>query len=346
MPGVSDAAGAAERNICRVCTGFQDPRSFSDPRPAARRVLTLLPERDVAQPGQSAAFGRRKPSVRIRPSRLTAQSCQSPWRRRGTVSPPLGHSVDFELVAADHEVGVHGRLVDAARVALVGGERGCPVDGLQDGRADRDVRGRVLVEQRVVEHEPGRRRPGSDRRRAPPRRVVAAPSSVAMCVRMTSSPDEARTSTARPAFEADLEVAHDRPLRSAAAASSARVPSVRRASGVVKTSSVGMFAMCSMPADVSSAVCQTRTRGGGRSSGRFPAPGSAADRKRRSFRAAARAARLPMWCAPGGGGVGFVEPHRGGDGGPEALDVGLAEDRARPAFVREGRRSSSWRGRR
>ncbi len=37
--------------------------------------------------------------------------------------------------------------------------------------------------------------------------------------------------------------------------------------------------------------------------------------------------------APGGDGIGLVEPHRLSDGAPEPLDVGLAEDRARPAFV-------------
>ena len=39
---------------------------------------------------------------------------------------------------------------------------------------------------------------------------------------------------------------------------------------------------------------------------------------------------------PGGDRIGAVESRRGGDGIPQALEVGLTEDRARPALVRSG----------
>src|SRR5450759_311521 len=56
-------------------------------------------------------------------------------------------SVDLHLRAADHEVGVDGRDVQAAGSILF-------VDGERKTAAEGDVAGRVLVEQRVEECEP------------------------------------------------------------------------------------------------------------------------------------------------------------------------------------------------
>ena len=52
--------------------------SLTNSKLPARCAYTSRRERDVAQPGQSAAFGRRKPSVRIRPSRLELGEPVSP----------------------------------------------------------------------------------------------------------------------------------------------------------------------------------------------------------------------------------------------------------------------------
>ena len=178
-------------------------------------------------------------------------------RSIGTALTRRADAVHLELVAADHEVGVDRRVVDAARVPLVGASISCGGrNHLGEAVADRDVRRRVLVEERVVEDEAGL--PTADARSTSatsPRR--AAPSSVATCVCIRLSPDSRAHLDRAAAFEADLEAVARSCPGSAAAASSA--PCRRRAAhpGSVNTSSVGMFGTCRMPLDTMLAASQT-----------------------------------------------------------------------------------------
>ena len=144
-------------------------------------------------------------------------------------------------------------------------------------------------------------------------------------------PDLDRT----PAGEADLEAADDRPLELERAASTRTVPSTRRASGAANTSSVGMFATCSIPCDSSRAAVPDRARSAARPSGRCPARGSGA-RRTPLVQAAARRARSAMCSRQAATGSGSSRRTAVADRLPEPLDVGLAEDGPRPALVREG----------
>ena len=72
-------------------------------------------------------------------------------------------------------------------------------------------------------------------------------------------------------------------------------PSARRQSGLVKTSSVGMFGMCSMPASVrirAQVQCASGTSPTVRS---VPGPLKRTASKERSFRSSARACRREAW---------------------------------------------------
>ena len=136
------------------------------------------------------------------------------------------------------------------------------------------------------------------------------------------------------ALEADPQPADDRALELRADRSRATVPSTRLASGVVKTSSVGMFATCSIPLrDVE-----------GREPGRV---GQEPDRQVGARAAVAQGVEPALVQArrrgatssrdvllPGRDRVGLVEPDRGRDRLPEPVDVGLAEHAcvAQPSF--------------
>ena len=73
---------------------------------------------------------------------------------------------------------------------------------------------------------------------------------------MTSSPLEAFTSIARPPSKRTSSSRTMFPWICNGSVDRT-VPSVRRQSGVVKTSSVGMFATCLIPIDSSSAACHS-----------------------------------------------------------------------------------------
>ena len=128
-----------------------------------------------------------------------------------------------------------------------------PLDRLQDRCAERDVRRRVLVVERVVEDEAGL----ADRRVAVDERDLAEPGRTFVGRHVRAHDVLARAGLhldGAAAFEPDLEIAHDVPL-DLQRQRRADVPSTRRESGVVKTSSVGMFATWSMPFEWSSAAC-------------------------------------------------------------------------------------------
>ena len=106
--------------------------------------------------------------------------------------------------------------------------------------------------------------------------------------------------------------------------------------GVVKTSSVGMFGTWRWPHTVSVAAARP-ARALEQADGEVRAGAAEPDR----VEAALVERRGPRGEAggvlrPGGDRVGLVEAHRAGDRVPEPLDVGLAEDRARPALGRAG----------
>ena len=106
--------------------------------------------------------------------------------------------------------------------------------------------GRVLVEERVLEDEPGlldRGGPVDERDLAEVAGLLVARE---LTARSTSSPDEAPTSTTRPPSKRS---SRSRTIVPPTASGSVErtTPSVRRQSGVVKTSSVGRFGMMLEP---------------------------------------------------------------------------------------------------
>ena len=104
------------------------------------RAPVLLQTRQPPLLERAAASPRRSPARAAR----GPQICQAPPRSTGTRSPSAVIAGHLELRAADHEVDVRGARVDALRGRLV-------PDGEGEAVAERDVRRRVLVEQRVVE---------------------------------------------------------------------------------------------------------------------------------------------------------------------------------------------------
>jgi hypothetical protein len=114
------------------------------------------------------------------------------------------------------------------------------VERSTEAHAVRDVTRRVLVEQRVVEERPGL----ADARLLRHERELAEP--VGVLDRRELAADESpRRSRPRPddspVLERELESADDLPSRQSGSVERI-VPSARRESGVVKISSVGMFA--------------------------------------------------------------------------------------------------------
>ena len=79
-----------------------------------------------------------------------------------------------------------------------GGSSPASVDRLHDRRAERDVRGGVLVEERLAEDEPRLGDAGGRPSTSATSPSRAAPSSAATWACISSSPSSARTSTARP----------------------------------------------------------------------------------------------------------------------------------------------------
>ena len=169
------------------------------------------------------------------------------------------------------------------------------LDRLDDRGAEGDVRRGVLVEERVVEDEP--RLP--DARVAVDERDLAEPRRAVVGRRRApaSAPRRRRREPRRRGRPRSEPRARGRPCPgSAAGRSSARSPSTRRASGVVNTSSVGMFATCLIPFDSSSAACQIES-GWSPTVRSVPGPRYRSASNRRSFSACARAGRASAMCS-------------------------------------------------
>ena len=179
----------------------------------------------------------------------------------------------------------------------------------REALAERDVAGGVLVEQRVVEdrveladaalaRRPARPRRAGRRRRRAGRSCAACPAPCrrrsARRARPRSAPAGRARRSRRPARAACVEVTW---------------PSARSGSGVVNTSSVGRFGMCSMPSTVSKrAACQ---RDAGQQADRQVGarrPRSAARRSARSVRRSATADERVGARAPRRDRVVLVEP--------------------------------------
>ena len=179
-----------------------------------------------------------------------------------TSEPPIMKSV---CVAGD---------VDARCEQLLGASAVGPVDGHRQAAAVGDVAG--SRSRRTACR--GRRAPSGGRatrrRRARSRRGTApGRRSRAGCGSSSAPSPSAFTSTIRPLLEAHLEAVdardhagHDERVRRA------HDPSVRRQSGVVKTSSVGMFGMCSMPLVVSNVAHIQRDAGSSPTTRSVPGP--------------------------------------------------------------------------
>ena len=114
------------------------------------------------------------------------------------------------------------------------------VDREAEARAEGDVARRVLVEQRVVEdrvERPDAAAAVDERQLADPK----APSSISSRERRTPPFSSASTSTATPLSNRTRSPRTIVPSRSTSGFVDVTYPSVRRGSGVVKTSSVGRF---------------------------------------------------------------------------------------------------------
>ena len=123
-----------------------------------------------------------------------------------------------------------------------------PLNALREPGAEGDVAGGVLVEERVVEDQArllDRRGAVDQRDLSEERRLLVDPELMANdlgacgCLASTIFPPSKRTSRSSTRVPAARSGAVER-----------TTPSARRQSGLVKTSSVGMFGMCSMPASV------------------------------------------------------------------------------------------------
>ena len=165
--------------------------------PADAELSAVIPTLERA--GRSSAWSERRlweaeavgsnPTVPIYRAR-----CQSPPRSSGMASP-AAVTPSFELVRADHEVGVDRRVVHAAVEPLLGARLEAP------GSPARS-RSRARCATTRSRRRACRRRRGRSPRRASESTSATSPSrdapgSVAMSVRITSSPESARSSTAR-----------------------------------------------------------------------------------------------------------------------------------------------------
>ena len=145
----------------------------------------------------------------------------------------------------------------------------------------------------------------------------------------------ASISTARPAENRSRSPSPRPPPSSCTGRVARTVPSVRRASGVVKTSSVGMFATVArpqlvvMPPDIQRAreVRPTVRSVSGPEKCSASNPRSASCRTQRE---------LSQVIAPGLDGVVMVEPDDGGDQAPELIEIGRAQQALGDPLTRPG----------
>ena len=162
-----------------------------------------------------------------------------------------------------------------------------------------------------------------------------APSSASSCSRTTSAPCDALRSTTRPPSKRSSR-SRTRVPWSMNSFVARTVPSARRRSGVVKTSSVGMLGTCGRPNDVSMRAHRpARARQQPELEvGAGPVEADAVEAT------LGRAPRAPLQLRhvrlPGRDGVGLVQADGLRHCPPQPLDVRLAEDRLRPALGREG----------
>ena len=114
------------------------------------------------------------------------------------------------------------------------------------------------------------------------------------------------------------------------------VPSVRRQSGLVNTSSVGRFGRCSTPSAVWF-VAHFQSAARDEADREIGTGAAEAERVERALVHLHRARlELRRVLAPRGDEVRLVEPGTGRDGVPQPVHVGLAEHLRRPALVRRG----------
>ena len=225
-------------------------------------------------------------------------------------------------------------------------EVGAHGDRLHDRRAERDVRRRVLVEERVVEDEPGLRRRASGRRRARPRRGARRRRRSRRACASPPRPSSARTSTARPPSKRTSRPRTIVPLD---------LERQRRAHGALDAAGVGgrEDLLGRHVRDVLDPAATRRAPPATRDSGCRPivrsVPGPAVaevvERAARSALPRAAASRVDV-LAPGGDGVGLVEPDRRGRPPPRAARRRARRRPSAPSPRSGTRRSSSCRGRR
>ena len=225
-----------------------------------------------------------------------------------------------------------GRVVHPELDQLVGRHRLGALDALRDRLAERDVRRRVLVEERVQERQPG----AADARVAVDERELAESARAFLGLdlrRMTSSPLDAPMRGDLAVRELQLEVADDRAAEHERQASSGSCPRPARC-GAVNTSSVGRFGTCRWPQAVSASAATQRDCGSRPTVRSVPGPGSGS-RRSGARSASARAWSILSMCSrQAATGSGSSRRTVSADGLPEPLDVGLAEHRLRPARVR------------
>ena len=194
--------------------------------------------------------------------------------------------VDLDVEPADHEVGVDRGCVEPDFLELGLACVAAAVDRLEQPSAVGDMAARVLVEERVQEDEArtSDARSPSTSATSP---SIAAPSSVRICSRTTSTPQLAFTFTARPPSKRISRSRTTSP-RTVNGFVDRTVPSVRRRSGVVNTSSVGTLTTCRRPSTVSSSAVDQFERGVSPTVRSVPGPRKRMQSNRRSSSSVAR----------------------------------------------------------
>ena len=159
--------------------------------------------------------------------------------------------------------------------------------------------------------------------------------------RMTSAPCEARDVDDPAALEAQLEIANGRAQPTAAAYVERTVPSVRRRSGEVNTSSVGRFGMCSIPSAVVNAAAHPAGDRHQPDERSVPGPRNRIASNACAFSCAARALRRASCSRQAATGSAASSRVAVRDRFPQPLEIGLAEHASSPSPRSARRRSPS-----